>query len=178
LRKRPNNQQKQPFYRINHQIRAREVRLLDHENKQIGVMSMDEARRLSDEQVLDLVEIAPQAQPPVVKLIDYSKFLYQLKKKQQEEKKKSITSETKQIRMGPFIGEHDLDIKVKRAKEFFEDGDKVKFEIRFRGREFTKKELGEKVLLKVIEKLQEVAKVEREPHMEGRQMVTLLSRAM
>ena len=121
MRKRPNNQNKQPFFRINHQIRAREVRLLDHENKQIGIMPFDDARRLSDEQVLDLVEIAPQAQPPVVKLIDYSKFLYQLKKKQQEEKKKSVTSETKQIRMGPFIGEHDLDIKVKRAKEFFED---------------------------------------------------------
>ncbi len=170
------NQTKQPFYRINHQIRAREVRLLDSEGKQIGVMSIDEARKLSDEQELDLVEIAPMAKPPVARLIDYSKFLYQLKKKKQEEKKKSVTSETKQIRMGPFIGDHDLDIKVKRAKEFFDDGDKVKFEVRFRGREFTKKELGEQVLRKVITKLEDVAKVEREPHMEGRQMVTILSR--
>lgn len=139
-------------------------------------MSIDEARKLSDEQELDLVEIAPMAKPPVARLIDYSKFLYQLKKKKQEEKKKSVTSETKQIRMGPFIGDHDLDIKVKRAKEFFDDGDKVKFEVRFRGREFTKKELGEQVLRKVITKLEDVAKVEREPHMEGRQMVTILSR--
>lgn len=170
------NQSKQPFYRINSQIRAREVRLLDSEGKQIGVMSIDEARKLSDEQELDLVEVAPMAKPPVARLIDYSKFLYQLKKKKQEEKKKSTTSETKQIRMGPFIGEHDLDIKVKKASEFLEDGDKVKFIVRFRGREFTKKELGENVLNKVIAKLEDVAKVERDPHMEGRQMVTILSR--
>ncbi len=139
-------------------------------------MSIDEARKLSDEQELDLVEVAPMAKPPVARLIDYSKFLYQLKKKKQEEKKKSTTSETKQIRMGPFIGEHDLDIKVKKASEFLEDGDKVKFIVRFRGREFTKKELGENVLNKVIAKLEDVAKVERDPHMEGRQMVTILSR--
>ncbi len=175
MRKKP-NQQKQPFYRINNQIRAREVRLLDATGKQIDTVSIDVARKMSEEQELDLVEIAPQAQPPVVKLIDYSKFLYQLKKKKQEEKKKTVTSETKQIRLGPFIGAHDLEIKIKKAKDFIEDGDKVKFEVRFRGREFTKKELGEQVLLRVIESMQEVAKVEREPHMEGRQMVTVLSR--
>lgn len=170
------NQTKQPFYRINHQIRAREVRLLDSKGEQIGVMSIEDARKLSDEQELDLVEVAPMAKPPVARLIDYSKFLYQLKKKKQEEKKKSVTSETKQIRMGPFIGDHDLEIKVRRAKDFLEDGDKVKFIVRFRGREFTKKELGENVLKKVITKLEEIAKVERDPHMEGRQMVTILSR--
>jgi translation initiation factor IF-3 len=175
LRKRP-NQTKQPYYRINHQIRAKEVRLLDSEGKQIGVLSTDEARRLSVEQELDLVEVAPLASPPVAKLIDYRKFLYQLKKKKQEEKKKAVTSETKQIRMGPFIGDHDLEIKVRHAKEFLDDGDKVKFIVRFKGREFTKKELGENVLKKVITMLQEVAKVEREPHMEGRQMVTIISR--
>ncbi len=175
MRRRP-NQTKQPFYRINHQIRAREVRLLDNTGKQIGVVSIDEARKLAHEEELDLVEIAPMASPPVAKIIDYSKFLYQLKKKKQEEKKKAVTSETKQIRMGPFIGDHDLQIKVRHAKEFLEDGDKVKFIVRFRGREFTKKELGENVLKKVIEMLQEVAKVEREPHMEGRQMVMIVSR--
>ncbi|HRN95939.1 MAG TPA: translation initiation factor IF-3 [Candidatus Levybacteria bacterium] len=175
MRKRP-NQTKQPYFRINHQIRAKEVRLLDSEGKQIGVVSVDEARRLAVEQELDLVEIAPLATPPVAKIIDYSKFLYQLKKKKQEEKKKTVTSETKQIRMGPFIGNHDLEIKVRHAKEFLEDGDKVKFIVRFRGREFTKKELGENVLKKVIEMLAEVAKVERDPHMEGRQMVMMVSR--
>ncbi len=175
MRRRP-NQTKQPFYRINHQIRAKEVRLLDNTGKQIGVVSIDEARKLAHEEELDLVEIAPMASPPVAKIIDYSKFLYQLKKKKQEEKKKAVTSETKQIRMGPFIGDHDLQIKVRHAKEFLEDGDKVKFIVRFRGREFTKKELGENVLKKVIEMLQEVAKVEREPHMEGRQMVMIVSR--
>ena len=140
------------------------------------MLSIDDARKLSDEQELDLVEVAPMPKPPVARLIDYSKFLYQLKKKKQEEKKKTTSSETKQIRMGPFIGEHDLDIKVKRAKEFLGDGDKVKFIVRFRGREFTKKELGENVLKKVIIRLEEIAKTERDPHMEGRQMVAILSR--
>jgi translation initiation factor IF-3 len=176
LRKRP-NQTKQPYFRINHQIRAREVRLLDATGKQIGMMSIDEARKLAADEELDLVEIAPLAKPPVAKLIDYSKFLYQLKKKKQEEKKKAVTSETKQIRMGPFIGDHDLDIKVRHAKEFLEDGDKVKFIVRFRGREFTKKELGEAVLKKVMDMLQDVAKPEREAHMEGRQMVMIVSRS-
>jgi translation initiation factor IF-3 len=176
LRKRP-NQTKQPYFRINHQIRARELRVLDSTGKQIGVMSIDEARKLAAEEELDVVEVAPLASPPVAKIIDYSKFLYQLKKKKQEEKKKTVTSETKQIRMGPFIGDHDLEIKVRHAKEFLEDGDKVKFIVRFRGREFTKKELGEGVLKRVVDMLQEVAKVERDAHMEGRQMVMIVSRS-
>lgn len=164
------------FYRRNGNITAQTIRLLDEEGKQIGVVSRDEAIRLSKEEEKDLVEIGPNAEPPVVKLIDYSKFLYQLKKKKQEEKKKTATSETKQIQMGPFIGEHDLDIKLKKAAEFVKDGDKVKFIIKFKGRAITKREIGFELLKKVIAKLSEVAKVEKEMQMEGRQMVMVMSK--
>ena len=164
------------FYRTNGQISAQTIRLLDDEGKQIGVVTRAEAIKISSEQEKDLVEIGPNAEPPVVKVIDYSKFLYQLKKKRQEEKRKTSTSETKQIQLGPFIGEHDLETKLKRAEEFIQDGDKVKFIVKFRGRAITKKELGEEVLRNVIEKLSQIAKVERDLQMEGRQMVMVMSR--
>lgn len=170
------NRQQKVFYRINNQIQARELRVLDETGKQIAVLPKDEALKMAQEQELDLVEVAPKAVPPVAKIIDYSKFLYQLKKKKQEEKKKTTTSETKQIRMGPFIGDHDLDIKLKKAKEFLNDGDKVKFLVRFKGREMARQDIGRGVLNKVIEKLGELSKVERDIHMEGRQMVMLVSR--
>lgn len=167
---------KKEFYRRNFQIRAPQVRVIDDEGKQIGVLSISEAQKKAQEAELDLVEIAPHAQPPVVKIIDFSKFLYQLKKKKQEEKKGAKTSETKQIRFGPFIGEHDLDIKIKKAKEFLSDGDKVKFAVRFTGRQMGHQEIGRGKLDMVIEKLGELAKIEREAHMEGRQMIMLVSR--
>lgn len=176
MRKKTSAQNRLPYYKRNEQIRAKEVRLIDHEDKQIGVMSIEEAFALSREKELDLVEIAPQAQPPVVKIIDYSKFLYQLSKKKKEEKKNTKTSQTKQIRFGPFIGDHDLEIKIKRAKEFLEEGDKVKFAVKFAGRQITKKELGEKVLLRILEELSEVAKQEREMRMEGRQLVVIVTK--
>lgn len=131
---------------------------------------------MSHDQGLDLVEIAPQAQPPVVKLIDYQKFLYQEKKKKQEEKKNAHVTETKQIRFGPFIGEHDLGIKLERAREFIKDGDKVKFIIRFQGRAITKQDMGRKKLESIVEKMSDVARVEREIHMEGRQMVVAFTK--
>jgi len=164
------------FYRRNYQITAQTIRLIADDGRQIGVVSREDALKMSQDQNVDLVEIGPTAIPPVVKLIDYSKFLYQLKKKKQEEKKKTQTSETKQIQLGPFIDDHDLDIKLKRADEFIKDGDKVKFVLKFRGREITKKELGEEVLKKVMEKMQSVAKVEKDMHMEGRQMILVMSK--
>lgn len=168
--------QPQQRYRINGQITAQSFRLLDEKGAQIGLVTRDEGIKLSTEQELDLVEIAPMASPPVVKLIDYSKFLYQQKKKKQEEKKNTHTSETKQVQGGPFIDDHDLEIKLKKAREFLMNGDKVRFVIRFKGREITRKELGQAVTNKAIEKLSDIAKVDRETHMEGRQMVTMLSR--
>lgn len=166
----------QKFYRLNNQITAKEVRLLDDEGKQIGVMPIGDALKLSLEQGIDLVEIAQQASPPVVKLIDYRKFLYQEKKKKQEEKKNAHVTETKQIRFGPFIDDHDLGIKIERAREFIAEGDKVKFIIKFQGRAITKQDLGRIVLDKVTAKMEDVAKVDREIHMEGRQMVVVLSK--
>ena len=163
------------FYRKNEQIRANTIRVLDGEGNQIGVLSRYEAIKLAREKELDLVEIAPQADPPVARIIDYSKFLYQQKKKKKEEKR-SKGSETKQIRFGPFIDEHDLEIKLKKARDFFEDGNKVKFTIKFRGREITRKEMGADVLKGVIEKLSDIAKVERDIHMEGRQMVLMMTK--
>jgi translation initiation factor IF-3 len=142
----------------------------------IGILPIGEALKLAQEQEIDLVEVAPLAKPPVAKLIDYSKFLYQLKKKKKEEKKGSKTSETKQIRFGPFIGEHDLDIKIKKAKEFLTDGDKVKFAIRFTGRQMGHQNIGREKLEQVIEKLGELAKVEREMKMEGRQLTMMVTR--
>jgi translation initiation factor IF-3 len=150
--------------------------LLDAENKQIGVMPLADAFKLSDEQTLDLVEISGQARPPVVKLIDYNKFLYQLKKKKQEEKKGAHVSETKQVQFGPFIDDHDLDIKLSRAREFIKDGDKVRFVIKFRGREMAKQDLGREVMNRVIITLSDIAKIEREIKMEGRQMVMVMSK--
>lgn len=175
MRKR-NNFQNEVSYRINRQISSPNVRLLDAEGKQIGVLTLDEAFKLSDEQVLDLVEVAPKAVPPVVKLIDYNKFLYQLKKKKQEEKKHTATSETKQVQFGPFIDEHDLGIKLARAREFIEDGDKVRFVVKFRGREMTKQNLGREVLDRAVQNMSDIAKVEREIRMEGRQMVMVMSK--
>lgn len=166
----------QKFYRLNNQITAKEVRLLDDEGKQIGIMPIGQALQLSLDQSLDLVEIAQQAEPPVVKLIDYRKFLYQEKKRKQEEKKNAHVTETKQIRFGPFIDEHDLGIKIDRAREFIAEGDKVKFIIKFQGRAITKQDLGHVILQKVIKAMEDVAKVDREVHMEGRQMVVVLSK--
>ncbi len=142
----------------------------------LGIMPLKEALAKAEADGVDLVEIAPLAKPPVVKVIDLSKFLYQQKKKKQEEKKGSKGSETKQIRFGPFIGEHDLDIKLKRAKEFLTDGNKVKFSVRFTGRQMGHQEIGREKLNMVIEKLGELAKVEREMRMEGRQMTMMIAR--
>jgi len=162
--------------RINERITAPTVRLLDEDNKQIGVVSIEEAREKAAEAGLDLVEIAGAAQPPVVKVIDYKKYLYQLKKKKQEEKRNTHTSETKQIQLGPFIGDHDLEIKTRHGREFLMNGDKVKFIVKFRGRQMSRTELGEQVLKKVIEHLSDVSKVEREIKLEGRQMSLVLTR--
>lgn len=155
---------------------AQEMRLLDDTGSQIGIVKREEALGMAQEQGIDLVEIGALAKPPVVKLIDYSKFLYQLKKKKQEEKKKAIVSETKEIQLSPFIFTHDLEIKLKRAREFITNQDKVRFVLRFRGREVTRPELGRKVLESAILNLCDVAKVEKEIHMEGKRMIMVISK--
>lgn len=170
------NRRNKFLYRINGQIAAASLRILDQDGKQIGILTRNQALDLAQEKGLDLVEVAERADPPVAKIIDYSKFLYQLKKKKQEEKKKNIVSVTKEIRLGPFIGEHDLDIKLNKAREFYKDGDKVKFTVRFRGRQFEKKDIGKNLLRRITDKLQEIAKVDRDIHEEGRQITMITSR--
>jgi len=156
-------------YRINRQIRAKEVRLIDENGKQIGIVPLEEALRIAEERGLDLVEIAPQANPPVCKILDYGKFIYEQKKKEKLAKKKQRESaiEVKEIQLSPRIDEHDLQVKIKHMREFLEDGDKVKIRIRFRGRESSHPELGEKLVKRILEELSEVGQLESEPKKEG-----------
>lgn len=176
MQKRSNKfKQQEKRYRINGRIFASQLRVLDVEGKQIGVLTKEEALKLAEEQGLDLVEIAAQAKPPVAKIIDYNKFLYQQSKKKQEEKKKAKTSETKEIRLGPFMSDNDLQVMIRRGREFLEDGDKIRLVVKFRGRQITRSDFGRQVIQKVVDSLNDVSKVDREAKFEGRQMVALLS---
>jgi translation initiation factor IF-3 len=163
------------FYRVNERIFALSLRVLDAEGKQIGVLSKFEALQEARSQGLDLVEVAPLAKPPVAKIVDYKKFLYQEEKKKREEKKKTKASETKEVRLGPFMSENDLGVMTRRAKEFLENGDKVRLVVFFSGRQITHPEFGHKVLDKTIAELADVSKVERDRKFEGRKLIALLS---
>lgn len=145
------------------------------DEKQIGVVTRDEALRLAREQELDLVEIAPTASPPVARIIDFKKFLYQEEKKKRDEKKKAKVGDTKEVRLGPFMSDNDLQVMIRRGREFLLDGDKVRFVVKFRGRQITRTEFGRQVLDKVIAALSDISKVDREPHFEGRQMIAVIS---
>jgi translation initiation factor IF-3 len=169
------NRQQEKRYRINARIFASPLRVLDPEGKQIGVISKDEALRLAQEQELDLVEVAPTAKPPVAKIIDFNKFLYQLAKKKQEEKKKAKNSETKEIRLGPFMSDNDLQVMIRRGREFLEDGHKIRLVVKFRGRQITKSDFGKGVINKVVAALADISKMDREARFEGRQLVAILS---
>lgn len=162
-------------YRVNERIFAQNLRVLDTNGKQIGLLSTREALLKARDLGLDLVEVAPKAQPPVAKIIDFKKFLYQEAKKKREEKKKAKTSETKEIRLGPFMSDNDLSVMVRRAKDFLDDGDKVKLVVFFSGRQITHPEFGHKVLDKALDELSQVSKVERERKLEGRKLIILVS---
>lgn len=168
-----NNQKK--FFRRNEQITAQSLRVLDSEGKQIGVLSRSEALKKAREEELDLVEVAPAAVPPVAKIIEFNKFIYQLEKKKREEKKKSKVSETKEVRLGPFMNDHDLGVMIKRAKEFLADGDKVKLVVKFVGRQIIHPEFGKEILNKTLAALSDISKTEREPHFEGKQLIVLIT---
>lgn len=163
------------FYRVNERIFASTLRVLDTDGKQIGVISKFEALEKARSQGLDLVEIAPMAKPPVAKIIDFKKFLYQEAKKSREEKKKAKTSETKEVRLGPFMSENDLGVMTRRAREFLEDGNKVRLVVIFNGRQITHPEFGHRVLDKILNDLSNVSKTEREKHLEGRKLICLIS---
>ena len=164
---------KPKYYRLNYQIASPQLRLLDEEGKQIGVVSKIEALQKASELGIDVVEIAPHAKPPVAKLIDFKKFKYQEAKKERENRKSQKNVGIKEVRLRPFIGSHDFDTRLKQAKEFLAEGNQLKITVFFRGREITRKEFGFKVIQQFIEKLEQV-KVVREPHMEGRTLVAMV----
>jgi translation initiation factor IF-3 len=163
------------FYRINERIFASLLRVLDAEGKQIGVLSRFEALQKAKESGVDLVEVAPMANPPVVRLIDFKKFLYQESKKKNEEKKRSKVSETKEIRLGPFMNDHDLKTMIRRGTEFLEGNDKVRLIVKFMGRQIAHPEFGKDTMQKAIDALSNLSKLEREPHFEGKQLIAILS---
>ena len=163
------------YYRTNERIFAHTLRVLDTDGKQIGVLSKFEALQKARELELDLVEIAPMAKPPVAKIIDFKKFLYQEEKKKREEKKKAKTSETKEVRLGPFMSENDLGVMVKRAREFLQDGNKVRFVVVFAGRQITHPEFGHRVVDNVLKGIADISKVERDRHLEGKKLIILVS---
>ena len=160
---------------MNQDIRAPRVLLIDQNGEKQGVMPTSAAIEAAEEAGLDLVEIVPTADPPVCKILDYGKYKYQAQKKAAEARKKQRTVEIKEIKMRPNIDIHDYDVKMRSIVRFFEEGDKVKVTMRFRGREMAHPELGMKLLMKVKEDFEPVAKVEYEPRMEGRQMIMILA---
>jgi translation initiation factor IF-3 len=161
--------------RINEQIRAREVMLIGEDGQKVGVVTREEALERALAAGLDLVEIAPNSEPPVAKILDFGKFKYQEQKKQAEARKKQKVIEIKEIKMRPNIDDHDYDVKMRAIRRFFEEGDKVKVTLRFRGREMAHMQLGMDLLRRVESELNTISKVEAHPRLEGRQMVMVLA---
>ena len=161
--------------RINEEIRVREVHLIDRDGTNKGTVPIADALAAAQEAGLDLVEISPNAAPPIVKILDYGKYKYQEQKKAAEARKKQKVVEVKELKYRPMIDDHDYDVKMRAMQRFFEEGDKVKLTLRFRGREMAHLELGAKLLDRVKEDTAPIAKVEAEPKMEGRQMMMVLA---
>jgi len=161
--------------RINEEIRVREVHLIDKDGANLGTVAIADALAKAQEANLDLVEISPNAAPPICKLLDYGKYKYQEQKKQAEARKKQKVVEVKEIKFRPMIDDHDYQVKMRSMERFFEEGDKVKVTLRFRGREMAHQELGTRLLNRVKDDTGKLAKVESEPRVEGRQMVMVLA---
>jgi len=161
--------------RINDDIGVMRVRLVDERGNMVGVVGRNEALTMAANAGLDLVEIAPNADPPVCKILDYGKFKYEEQKKKNEARKKQKIIEVKEIKLRPSIDDHDYQVKMRSMNKFIEEGDKVKVTMRFRGRELAHQELGMNVLMRVKDDLDEIAKIEQFPRMEGRQMTMVIS---
>jgi translation initiation factor IF-3 len=161
--------------RINEHIRVREIRLIDETGTNVGVVTTIDARTKAHELGLDLVEIVPDGVPPVCKIMDFGKFKFQEQKKQAEARKRQKIVELKEIKMRPGIDDHDYDVKMRSVRRFFEEGDKVKITLRFRGREMAHVSIGMDVLKRVKADVEQIAKVESEPRFEGRQMIMILA---
>ena len=166
--------EQQQEHRTNHLIKAPQVRLVG-DNTEPGIYSLFDANKIAKEQDLDLVEISPGASPPVCRIIDYNKFLYEEKKKKKEMKAKAKTSEVKEIRFTPNTDDHDFEFKVKHAEKFLEDGNKVKAHVQFKGRAIMFKERGELLLLKFADRLKDVSALESMPKMEGKRMLVMFA---
>ncbi len=160
---------------INEEIRDREVRVIDDKGEQLGLMSAAAAQQLADERNLDLVKIAPQAKPPVCKIMDYGKYRFELAKREKEARKNQKVIEIKEVRLSATIDQHDLEVKAKAATRFLGDGDKVKVAIRFRGRQATHSEIGRDVMKQFYEMLKDVCVIDKQPKLEGRNMTMFLS---
>lgn len=161
--------------RVNEEITAPEVRLIDGEGTQLGVMPTSKALEIAQEQETDLVEVAPQAKPPVCRLMDYGKFLYEAQKRERDARKTQSKVEIKEIRLRPKTGEHDIEYRLKNARKFIEQGAKVKVRIRFRGREVTHPEVARELMNQIMEELSDIAIVEKRPSMEGMTMLMVLA---
>ncbi|WP_371369824.1 translation initiation factor IF-3 [Sporomusa rhizae] len=161
--------------KINEEIRAKEVRLVSSTNEQLGIVSLRDALRMAGEQNLDLVEVAPTAKPPVCRIMDFGKFRYEQQKRDKEVRKKQKVITLKEVKIRPNIEDHDFNVKLKNAQRFLEDGDKVKVTIMFRGRELSHPELGKQVLVRMATLLKDMATVEREPKLEGKNMIMIVA---
>jgi translation initiation factor IF-3 len=166
---------KQDGPRINDAIASRDVQLIDENGENLGTISKRDALMRAEEAGLDLVEVAGNASPPVCKIMDFGKYKYQAQKKAAEARKKQKTVEVKEIKLRPNIDTHDYDVKLRAMKRFFEEGDKVKVTLRFRGREMAHQDLGMQLLMKVKQESETIAKVEVEPKLEGKQMIMILA---
>lgn len=172
MRERPKNEQ---LARINNQITVPKIRLIDDEGEMLGVMSPQEAIAKAEAAGLDLIEVSPNADPPVCKISDYGKYKYQMQKKKSEAKKKQKIVELKEIQIRPTIEKNDYEVKLKRARGFIEDENKVKVTLRYRGRQITHQEVGLALLERFKADIEDIAKVDQEPKLEGRQVMMVLS---
>ena len=161
--------------RINNLISAQQVRCIDSQGKQLGIISINEALQAASSIGLDLVEIQPNVSPPVCKILDYGKYKYESQKRKNEARKKQKTIDVKEIKLRPNIDSHDFNVKIKSVKKFLENGDKVKITLRFRGREMVHQDLGSSVLDRVKDETDSFSKIEALPKLEGRQMVMVLA---
>ncbi len=161
--------------RVNDQIRISPIRLIDADGEQLGIVSLDEARNRATEAGLDLVEVAPDARPPVCRLMDYGKFKYEEARRAREAKKKQHTMQVKEVKYRPGIEEHDYEFKTRHVRRFLEDGDKVKVTMMFRGRQLSHPELGLEVLERVLGDVEDIGKIESQPTREGRTMMMVLA---
>lgn len=169
------NQDAKTKHRLNNQIRAKEIRLIDDTGKMLGIVTVAEALRLAEQKELDLVEISPAANPPVCKILDYSKFIYEQQKREKIQKKQQASQQMKELRFTWRTATHDFNFKVRHAREFLEDGNKVKATVMFRGREITHQEVGQELLNKFVEAVADISKIDSPVRLEGKKLSVVLS---